>query len=139
VKSDGWTSYSVVLRAPRLNPPSLLTVRLLRGKFKAASAGNRGSARRSVAAPPDTANAQRCDRHRGPAFISVLPESTGCTDTQGANDRDHLPDGPLLDEEFEVVTVRRPPHTFVYAPWRRTALRWIGHERAFGIWVSVDV
>jgi hypothetical protein len=34
VKSDVWTSYSVVLRAPRLNPPSVLTVRLLRGKFK---------------------------------------------------------------------------------------------------------
>jgi hypothetical protein len=34
VKSDGWTSYSVVMRAPRLNPPSLSTVRLLRGKFK---------------------------------------------------------------------------------------------------------
>jgi hypothetical protein len=34
VKSDGWTSYSVVLRAPRLNPPSVLTVRLLGGKFK---------------------------------------------------------------------------------------------------------
>jgi hypothetical protein len=63
-----------------------------------ASAGNRGSARRAVAAPPDTANAQRCDRHREPAFISVPPESTGCTDTQGANDRDHLPDGPLLGE-----------------------------------------
>jgi hypothetical protein len=30
VKSDGWTSYSVVLRAPRLNPPSVSTVRLLR-------------------------------------------------------------------------------------------------------------
>jgi len=34
VKSDGWTSYSVVLRAPRLNPPNVSTVRLLRGKFK---------------------------------------------------------------------------------------------------------
>ena len=34
VKSEGWTSYSVVVRAPRLNPPSVSTVRLLRGKFK---------------------------------------------------------------------------------------------------------
>ena len=32
-KSDGWTSYSVVLRAPRLNPPSASTVRPLRGDF----------------------------------------------------------------------------------------------------------
>jgi hypothetical protein len=90
VKSDGWTSYSVVLRAPRLNPPSLSTVRLLGGKFKAggkleASPGRRpGTAvALGVPYPPDTANAQRCDRHRGPAFISVLPESTGCTDAQG--------------------------------------------------------
>lgn len=34
VKSDGWTSYSVVLRAPRLNPPRVSTVPPLRGKFK---------------------------------------------------------------------------------------------------------
>jgi len=41
VKSDGWTSYSVVLRAPRLNPPSPSTVRLLRGKFKRGASSRR--------------------------------------------------------------------------------------------------